>query len=143
MISQAQNTTDFEAQADRMLVELPVLSSKILQHKELKDLSEKLVLAEVLKFLNLVGESNTKLTPSLRVDLAWHEFILCTRLYHEYCQKQFGRYIHHHPGGEKKENENNYKMTLSLYKEQFGTPPFDYWGILDEEVNCGSCEAFE
>jgi hypothetical protein len=35
--------------------------------------------------------------PSLVVDDAWHEFILFTRDYLEFCQQAFGRYLHHTP----------------------------------------------
>lgn len=35
--------------------------------------------------------------PSQVVDLAWHEFILVTRSYQEFCQKAFGRFLHHSP----------------------------------------------
>ena len=35
--------------------------------------------------------------PSRIVDDAWHEFILCTRAYEDYCDQAFGRFIHHTP----------------------------------------------
>jgi hypothetical protein len=35
--------------------------------------------------------------PSKIVDAAWHEFILFTRGYHQFCGKAFGRYLHHTP----------------------------------------------
>lgn len=35
--------------------------------------------------------------PSRVVDDAWHEFILMTRLYHSFCDKAFGKYLHHTP----------------------------------------------
>ncbi|WP_444928805.1 glycine-rich domain-containing protein [Microbulbifer sp. SSSA002] len=35
--------------------------------------------------------------PSQVVDAAWHEFILSTRLYDDFCQKSFGRFLHHTP----------------------------------------------
>ncbi|MDD5275737.1 MAG: hypothetical protein PHR16_06615 [Methylovulum sp.] len=35
--------------------------------------------------------------PSQVVDDAWHEFILFTRSYGQFCQKAFGRYLHHTP----------------------------------------------
>lgn len=34
---------------------------------------------------------------SLRVDEVWHQFILFTVQYQEYCKRYFGRYIHHAP----------------------------------------------
>jgi len=36
-------------------------------------------------------------TPTPEVDEVWHNFILHTRLYKEYCLKNFGKFIHHNP----------------------------------------------
>lgn len=35
--------------------------------------------------------------PSRIVDVVWHEFILHTRDYHNFCQQGFGYYFHHNP----------------------------------------------
>jgi hypothetical protein len=35
--------------------------------------------------------------PSQVVDVAWHEFILFTRQYQEFCKTAFGRFLHHTP----------------------------------------------
>ena len=35
--------------------------------------------------------------PSQAVDDAWHEFILFTRHYDQFCRKAFGRFLHHTP----------------------------------------------
>jgi hypothetical protein len=35
--------------------------------------------------------------PSRVVDEAWHEFITFTRAYAEFCQRAFGRFLHHQP----------------------------------------------
>src|SRR3954468_2507170 len=35
--------------------------------------------------------------PSKIIDVAWHEMILRTREYHEFCQFAFGQYLHHTP----------------------------------------------
>jgi hypothetical protein len=32
------------------------------------------------------------------MDSFWHHFILHTRLYLDFCQKEFGEYLHHEPG---------------------------------------------
>lgn len=36
-------------------------------------------------------------TPSRVVDAAWHEFILMTRSYEQFCIKAFDRFLHHMP----------------------------------------------
>lgn len=35
--------------------------------------------------------------PSELVDKVWHEFILHTREYMDFCERHFGEYIHHRP----------------------------------------------
>lgn len=35
--------------------------------------------------------------PSQAVDVAWHELILFTRQYEQFCQNAFGRFLHHTP----------------------------------------------
>jgi hypothetical protein len=37
--------------------------------------------------------------PSHAVDEAWHGFILCTALYARFCDRAYGRFLHHHPDG--------------------------------------------
>ena len=48
--------------------------------------------------------------PSKIADALWHEFILYTRDYQSFCDKAFGRYMHHTPAvalrpGERRDNE--------------------------------------
>ena len=47
--------------------------------------------------------------PSQVVDELWHEFILFTRDYQDFCRAAFGRFLHHTPaislGGAKRDNE--------------------------------------
>lgn len=37
--------------------------------------------------------------PSRAVDEAWHGFILCTARYAAFCDRAYGRFLHHHPEG--------------------------------------------
>ncbi|KAA3615691.1 MAG: hypothetical protein D8M58_15975 [Calditrichaeota bacterium] len=98
-------------------------------------------LLEVLKFLFLISHTNQKLTPSQKVDLVWHELILCTKMYDQICKTHFDRFIHHHPGGKDEENRQQFKNTLKAYNEYFGEPPYFFWGTDNNFENCGSCEA--
>ena len=42
--------------------------------------------------------------PSHAVDEAWHGLILCTARYSAFCNKAYGRFLHHHPDGGAPEN---------------------------------------
>jgi hypothetical protein len=53
---------------------------------------------EMLRFLDVVAESERSLSPSVPVDDAWHAFIVHTRAYADYCEARFGSFIHHEPG---------------------------------------------
>lgn len=91
------------------------------------------VVEEYRKFLFLSMVSPQMVTPSLRVDEAWHLHLLYTRSYwQELCVKTLGRLIHHQPStGGKQEDErfsDLYDRTLELYTEFFGEPPHDIWG---------------
>ena len=35
--------------------------------------------------------------PSQVVDVAWHELILFTKLYHDFCNSVYGKFLHHNP----------------------------------------------
>ena len=98
------------------------------------------ILYEVIKYLNLTAFYDQRLTPSLTVDYAWHEFILCTKAYSEFCQTYFGKYIHHHPGGSADENKKQFLKTLQYYRKHFGLPPEKFWGKM-EQASCGVCES--
>lgn len=37
--------------------------------------------------------------PSHAVDEAWHGLILCTARYSAFCDRAYGRFLHHHPDG--------------------------------------------
>ena len=135
-------TTNFESLVERLLHEAPVLHHKICKATNLSEDKAKQGLKEVLCFLSLIHFSKQKLTPSHLVDLVWHEFILFTRLYHNYCQKEFGRFIHHQPGGEDNENKRNFKKTLQLYCLYIGEPSAHFWGDMATEMyheaQCGT-----
>lgn len=38
--------------------------------------------------------------PSHAVDEAWHGLILCTARYAAFCERAYGRFLHHHPDGD-------------------------------------------
>lgn len=136
---------DFDAEllASRLLEHNAILVSKISSSLGCDEDEVPVALREVLRFLYLVSQHPTgMLTPSHRVDLAWHEFILCTRAYSAFCEKHLGRFIHHYPGGLEAENRRQFHKTLRLYRQQFGIPNRSYWddgnGL---EASCGACEA--
>ena len=45
----------------------------------------------------MVGGKGMLSMPSQAVDEAWHAFILSTKSYENFCQRAFGKFLHHHP----------------------------------------------
>jgi len=45
----------------------------------------------------LIAKNKTVAMPSQVVDIAWHELILFTRDYQQFCNQAFGRFLHHTP----------------------------------------------
>jgi hypothetical protein len=55
---------------------------------------------ELIKYFTLftmTGKKTVIAMPSRVLDIAWHEFILNTARYKDFCEKGIGRYIHHTP----------------------------------------------
>ena len=47
--------------------------------------------------IQIAGINHSIGMPSKVVDVAWHEFILFTREYKQFCDDAFGRFLHHRP----------------------------------------------
>jgi hypothetical protein len=70
---------------------------------------------------------------SLRIDEVWHQFILFTRQYMEFCHRFFGRYIPHNPSNAPKVEyarpieKTTFEQFYGRYLELFGEPLPDLW----------------
>jgi uncharacterized membrane protein YgcG len=82
-------------------------------------------LRETLHFLDACAEAEEPISPSKRVDKAWHEFILHTELYSQWCQSRYGRYIHHTPYA--KPDAAAYRRTYALLRERHGQLDSRIW----------------
>jgi hypothetical protein len=70
---------------------------------------------------------------SLRVDEAWHQFVLFTKQYSEFCERFFGRYVHHSPSNSPDALAPppvpvaTFDEFRERYEELFGVPLPDVW----------------
>ncbi len=66
---------------------------------ELTPSQRELVLDGLRQYFQICRDAGNRLVamPSQVVDDAWHEFILFTRQYQEFCWRGFGRFLHHTP----------------------------------------------
>ncbi len=69
------------------------------KHPELSDAQEKLLCDGLQQYFQICQRARSKFVamPSQVVDDLWHDFILFTRLYRQFCDKAFGRFLHHTP----------------------------------------------
>jgi hypothetical protein len=90
---------------------------------------------EVKRFIVLVLFDTTEhfTMHSLRVDEAWHQFVLFTREYSDFCQRYFDMYVHHSPGNAPKTEADIDEQAASFdtfrqhYEALFRTPLADVW----------------
>ncbi|MGD9969050.1 MAG: hypothetical protein AB7S65_01215 [Sulfuricurvum sp.] len=78
----------------------PTLQQKIRQrYPHLSDAQLRTVIDALREYFHLCAQSESKMVsmPSQVVDIAWHEFILFTRSYRDFCSNAFGRFLHHTP----------------------------------------------
>ena len=131
---------NFTNAVKELKLETPLLVKKINELSSLSDGDVDLALIELLKFLNLIGTVNRRLSPSQIIDTVWHEFILFTKQYIQFCEKHWGRVIHHEPS--ESASTALYFQTLEEYEELYGKGPEKYWPLISEasDSRCGSCE---
>jgi hypothetical protein len=80
---------------------------------------------EMVRFLDLCHASPGALSPSKKVDKAWHEFLLFTREYEQFCRKRYGRFMHHDPY--EAPSRDGYHDTIRAYTAAYGRPSPRIW----------------
>ncbi|MFD4638863.1 glycine-rich domain-containing protein [Lentzea sp. NPDC058436] len=56
------------------------------------------IITDTISFLLVcAADPHSRFRPSRQVDLGWHQFILNTRDYADFCDRVAGRFIHHVP----------------------------------------------
>ncbi len=140
MSSHDQNLTTVSSAPtvmDALEYEAPFVIEKLVKTRIVETADEgEALFAEAKKYLVLVRTDETKIWQmhSLRVDEAWHQFILFTKQYSDFCQRFFGRFIHHSPSNAPEETEGaatipvaSFVMFRDRYEELFGIPLPDLW----------------
>lgn len=78
----------------------PAIAGKVKsKYPHLTDAQVALVFSGLREYFYACNKANRKIVsmPSQVVDVAWHEFILFTRAYQQFCTKSLGRFLHHTP----------------------------------------------
>lgn len=92
-----------------------------------------------LQFLCIAGTNpGGSYGPTLMIDAAWHHLVLHTRDYAAFCDKHFGRFIHHNPNmpGAPRDGMRPIR-TLKAADEVFGLSNLDaeVWTYPDKDGN--------
>ena len=131
--------------ADSLLGKNPILFSKLKNLPLEENDAPRELLIEVVKFMYLVSVSDIKLSPSLIVDLGWHEFILFTKVYQRFCTLELGSSSITSLMITGASNNRAYLKTIQYYINIFGEPPRHIWGEISHEEwsdsQCGSCKS--
>lgn len=135
-------TAQIERWAEKVLTDNPILHDKLACATDISSSEQiKRGLIETIKFLHLCSHSAVQLVPSRIVDDIWHEFILFTRAYYQFCDEYLGGFIHHQPSSDVQSNQSGYQQTLAMYQKEFGQPDDIYWPNMDNlSSQCGLCE---
>lgn len=81
---------------------------------------------QLVKFLELSASSKEPCAPSHGLDKLWHSFLLFTEAYQDFCQRNFGKFVHHEPATTPMQTA--YLRTRELAQQRFGG------GALDPEL---------
>lgn len=87
-------------------------------------------LLEYKKFMYLAASSDLMVSPSEIVDVVWHQHLVFSKSYHEFCQL-IGKVIHHIPSTHNKTDYHKFKSakarTTQMYTSSFGDQPKQIW----------------
>jgi hypothetical protein len=83
---------------------------------------------DLKKFLYMAVLADMPVAPTEKLDSLWHEFLLYTMDYAEYCQTRFGIFVHHRPRrrDDPKSTRNMRQETLDFAIELFGELPTNF-----------------
>lgn len=116
--------------------EAPYLIEKLIKERIVDTADEgEALFAEAKKFLILsyVDTDVSWNMYSTRIDEAWHQFVLFTSQYIDFCHRHFGQYLHHNPAngpeeqGSPERKPSTFEGFRARYESFFGEPLPDIW----------------
>ena len=121
----------------------PGLVARLQRKLELTEEQATALFEDTKRFLYICGlaSSGSGFSPTPIIDEGWHNFILFTKDYYEFCHKFFGRFIHHVPKN-KAEGEIGGKYsgerTLVVAQKLFGKKLSPNW-VYHVGADCSNC----
>jgi hypothetical protein len=121
---------------DALDFEAPFLIEKLLKDRIADTSSDaEALFTEVKRYLvlSMADDSSSWHMYSARIDECWHQLVLFTRQYMEFCQQYFGRYVPHNPSNAPMTTSaatgraTTFQQFQDRYDELFGIPLPDVW----------------
>jgi hypothetical protein len=114
-----------------MLYENPDLLHRYKEKLELSEEEAVILFDDTKRFLYLCGTNGGVWSPPRKVDTGWHEFLMFTEDYANFCQQFFGRFIHHCPRRITDEPTNGIRTrnTVRLAIATFGGGLSSNWSV--------------
>lgn len=102
--------------------EFPGLIRRLKDKLGLSDDEARALFEDTKRFLYLCGVNpDGRWGPTTKIDAGWHEFLMFTKEYREFCHQHFGRFIDHTPNDPDKPRDiQKPKRTLQLAIQTFG-----------------------
>lgn len=95
---------------------------------------------KLFDFLTRAVQSKTSLQPTVEIDEVWHNFILHTRLYAEFCSRTFNSFIHHNPRLPDAVNWDNFNNHLGVLECNTEEDKCDVGVSFAKEHQIAACE---
>ena len=117
------------------------LAERIARKYELSRAEAEVRFVEVKKFLIVCASMPEPCKPPQELDLIWHEFILHTRDYAQFCDKFLGRFIHHNPT--EKPHLASQDQMFRVARSLFGEIEERLWIAPDRVTHDSNCDCSE
>ena len=145
-ISSDVNLTDeqFDSLSRLERFEAPYVEEKLLKDGKLVREDYQEAFTEFKRYVALVNLNKGRGAMSMsskEVDEVWHQFILFTPQYHEFCDEVLGRYLHHVPTTSQTPSTPTGKANfIRNYTNAFGEIP-EIWNINlgSDPCDAGNC----
>ncbi len=122
----------------------PYLEERLLDKgffKNKDEYEEALIEFKKFIFISKLVDGKVGMTSEI-VDEIWHQFILFTPQYHDFCKEILGKYLHHSPHTSSTSTDDKKKGTLNFfenYRSIFGEIP-EIWNV-SEDCSADMCGA--
>ena len=129
MINNWKNVEDFQFEKSPQEYGF---ETRLAYENEWTEFFTKKAILEYKKFMFLVSISNEMLAPSEIVDIVWHQHLIYSDSYANFCEI-LGKKIKHipstHDSEEQKTFVDAFKNTEKLYKQNFNSKDWAFWKI--------------